>query len=237
MKKYLPFLLLLLRVFLFGVSQSIIALFFLIAGNSSPWQLSEGYWILSGLFTNLITFPILILLYKKEGLNYFSVFKFTKKEWWKDVLIAVGLLVLSIPLASLPNTFFANLFLGSPEVAFHLFFRHVPFWIIIIGFIWAITQGLVELPFYFSYIMPRIEKLIQNGWLSWVIVSIFLAFQHIAFPLIFDYNFILWRFGMFIPFALFAGLCIKLRPRLLPYYLIIHALMDIVVVAMLINVK
>jgi hypothetical protein len=42
---------------------------------------------------------------------------------------------------------------------------------------------------------------------------------------------------MFIPFALFAGLCIKLRPRLLPYYLIIHALMDIVVVAMLINVK
>jgi hypothetical protein len=37
----------------------------------------------------------------------------------------------------------------------------------------------------------------------------------------------LWRLGMYLPFALFAGLMIKFRPTLLPYYMIVHALMDV----------
>ncbi len=32
---------------------------------------------------------------------------------------------------------------------------------------------------------------------------------------------------MYLPFALFIGLMIKLRPSLLPYVVVIHALMDI----------
>lgn len=46
-------------------------------------------------------------------------------------------------------------------------------------------------------------------------------------PLILDSRFMLWRLGMFLPFALFIGLVLKLRPTLLPYYLIMHALLDI----------
>ncbi len=38
---------------------------------------------------------------------------------------------------------------------------------------------------------------------------------------------LLWRLGMYLPFALFIGLALKLRPSLLPYFAIIHALMDI----------
>jgi hypothetical protein len=34
------------------------------------------------------------------------------------------------------------------------------------------------------------------------------------------------RFGVFLPFALFTGLVIKLRPALLPYFVIVHALLD-----------
>ena len=40
----------------------------------------------------------------------------------------------------------------------------------------------------------------------------------------------LWRLGMFLPFALFTGLVLKLRPALLPYFIIIHALMDVTTV-------
>ncbi len=46
-------------------------------------------------------------------------------------------------------------------------------------------------------------------------------------PLILDGRFMLWRLGMYLPFALFAGLILKLRPTLLPYFMIIHALADL----------
>jgi hypothetical protein len=46
-------------------------------------------------------------------------------------------------------------------------------------------------------------------------------------PFIPDGRFFLWRLGMYLPFALFAGLLLKLRPGLLPYMIIVHGLLDI----------
>jgi hypothetical protein len=59
-----------------------------------------------------------------------------------------------------------------------------------------------------------------------LLAAFFLAAQHMFLPLILDGRFMLWRLGMFLPFALFAGLVIKLRPTLLPYFMIVHALAD-----------
>ncbi|HEX5808751.1 MAG TPA: hypothetical protein VFY25_08815, partial [Anaerolineales bacterium] len=67
--------------------------------------------------------------------------------------------------------------------------------------------------------------------LAWLIASLMLAVQHMFLPLMLDGRFILWRLGMYLPFALFAGFMIKLRPSLLPYYMIVHALIDISAVA------
>jgi hypothetical protein len=36
-----------------------------------------------------------------------------------------------------------------------------------------------------------------------------------------------WRFLIFLPFALWVGLIVRWRPRLLPYMMVIHALMDV----------
>ncbi|OHD12971.1 MAG: hypothetical protein A2086_04500 [Spirochaetes bacterium GWD1_27_9] len=237
MTKVIPFIMLFLRLVLFAIFQALIALFFLIIGSKSPWNQSEGYWIISGLLTNFVTFYILIKLYKKEGIKYFDNFKFVKKSWWKDLLITIGLLAISMPLATFPNIFLANTLMGSAEVSFKLFFRPLPLWVILMGFLWTITQGLVELPTYFSYIMPRIEKLIKNSWVAWILASLFLALQHISLPLIINPNFIIWRFGMFFLFAFFIGFCLKIRPQLFPYIMISHALMDSAVVIMLLTVK
>jgi hypothetical protein len=65
---------------------------------------------------------------------------------------------------------------------------------------------------------------------AWLIASFFLAAQHMFLPLILDGGYFLWRFGMFLPFALFTGLVIKLRPALLPYFVIVHALLDVTTV-------
>ena len=225
------------RGILFAVFQAVIALLFLAMGKKGPWHLSEGYWVITGLLTNFVTFFVLVRLFRSEGIRYFDNFRFVKAGWWKDLLIFLGLMVVSFPLTSLPNTFLAKELLGSVEVSGELFFRPLPLWVIILGFVWAIGQGLVELPTYFAYAMPRLEKQLKNGWSAWALASFFLAFQHVTFPLIFDWNFILWRLGMFLLFAFFTGLCIKLRPRLFPYMMIGHTLMDVVIVVMLFGVK
>lgn len=79
--------------------------------------------------------------------------------------------------------------------------------------------------------MPRLEAKIGNGWIAWLIASFFLGAQHMFLPLILDGRFMLWRLGMYMPFALFAGLMLKLRPSLFPYFMIVHALVDLSAVA------
>ena len=78
--------------------------------------------------------------------------------------------------------------------------------------------------------MPRLEAQLKNGWAAWLIASFFLAAQHMFLPLILNGGYLLWRFGMFLPFALFIGLMVKLRPSLLPYAVIVHALLDVTTV-------
>ena len=55
-------------------------------------------------------------------------------------------------------------------------------------------------------------------------------------PLLFDMRFILWRGLMYIPFALLLGIVIHWRPRMLPYFAIVHVLMDASFATMLFSV-
>ena len=237
MNKSNPFLMLFLRFALFAIFQCLLAFLFFVLKINDAWHTSQGWWIISALLTNIVTFIILKKYFNNQGIRYFDKFKFIKKDWWKDVVILIVILLITFPITTFPNIYLAQLLYGSTDVTFHLFFRSIPFWLIIIGFFWAITQGIVELPFYFAYLMPQLEKRLNNGWKAWILASFFLAFQHLALPLIFDYRFMLWRLGMFFLFAFFVGLCFKLRPRLFPYLMIIHALMDIGAVAVFLTLK
>jgi membrane protease YdiL (CAAX protease family) len=98
---------------------------------------------------------------------------------------------------------------------------------LVVGFLFPLTIAFAELPSYLGYVMPRLAAQLKNGWIAWLIAAIFLAAQHCFLPLILDGRFMLWRLGMYLSFALFIGLLIKLRPSLLPYAVIIHALIDI----------
>jgi hypothetical protein len=106
-------------------------------------------------------------------------------------------------------------------------FRPLPTWAFALSFLFPLTIWFTELPTYFGYCMPRLETQLKNGWLALVVASLFLAAQHMFLPFILDGGYLLWRFGMFLPFALLVGLALKLRPSLLPYFVIAHALMDI----------
>jgi hypothetical protein len=116
---------------------------------------------------------------------------------------------------------------GDPMIPTEMLFRPIPMWAFVLSFLFPLTIAFAELPTYFGYAMPGIAAQMKNSWLAWLIASFFLAAQHMFLPLVLDGRFMLWRFGMYLPFALFAGLMLKLRPTLLPYFVIVHALMDV----------
>jgi hypothetical protein len=67
--------------------------------------------------------------------------------------------------------------------------------------------------------MPRIGR----GWGAVAASAGFISQQHATLPLLFDGRFILWRAGMFLPFAVLLAIALRWPPRLLLYLAIVHA--------------
>ncbi len=217
-----------LRISLFLLVQLIIfGLSFYLKQNNA-WQLSASWWIGSATVVNLITFWLLTRWFKDENTTYFKTIHFEpntfKKDWWV-ILIILGLL---FPIGFLPNPLLANWLFGDAQAAFDLLLQPLPLSAaIILAVLFPVTIAFAELPLYFGYIMPRLEKLTKNKWLAILLPAFFLAAQHLTLPLVLDGRFILWRLLMFLPFAIFLGIVIHWRKRLLPYLMIIHGLMDL----------
>lgn len=90
-----------------------------------------------------------------------------------------------------------------------------------------VSQAFTELPLYFGEVARRLRGL---GWPSWASVGVpalGLAFQHAAMPLLLDWRFIVWRVLAFLPLAVVLGVATARRPTLLPWFMVIHALMDV----------
>ncbi|NTW44150.1 MAG: hypothetical protein HGB14_06885 [Anaerolineaceae bacterium] len=199
---------------------------------------AAGYWLISATLTNLVTIYWIIVQLKKEGLRYFDVFRFYPGQVKKDLLILLGVLLISGPVAFLPNTEGAKLIFGNAQVATELLITPIPLWAAWIGLIlFPITIAFAEVPLYFGYIKPRIEVLTKKTWLAIALPVFFLALQHCTLPLILDGRFILWRLIMFLPFALLLGLVLHWRPRLMPYIMVIHAIMDFATAYMVLSVS
>jgi hypothetical protein len=222
-----PWWMLFVRLVLFAVFQALFAVILLVGGTADPWEESARWWPFAVLGTNIICIGLLYVLFRREGKGYFSFIDFHKESILLDLVIILLLLPFVMLFASLPGQWLAGALLGSYEEATAMFFRPLPLWAILVGMIFPITHAFAELPVYFGYVMPRLEQRLKNGWPAWGIASLALALQHITLPLIFNSPFLLWRGLNFIPFALFMGAVIKLRPRLFPYLLIGHAAIDL----------
>ena len=106
-------------------------------------------------------------------------------------------------------------------------FRPLPEWAIVTtAVVFPVSIALSELPNYYGYVMPRLKVLTGAGWKIVVLVGVAHAVQHVTLPLLFDARFMLWRFGMFLPFTVFVACLVNCRPSLLPYLMSIHALLD-----------
>lgn len=180
--------------------------------------------------TNFVSIYLLVRLFKAEGRRFFEVFRFSRTTWKTDLLWFIIASIIALPIVAAPREPLATAIFGDAMTATNMLFRPLPMWAFVVSFLFPLTIAFAELPTYFGYAMPRLEAQLNNGWVAWLIASFFLAAQHMFLPLILNGGYLLWRFGMFLPFALFTGLVIKLRPALLPYFVIVHALLDVMTV-------
>jgi hypothetical protein len=218
------------RPTLFLLFQLLIALILTLAGNPSAWEESARWWTFLAIFANIGSMYLLMRLYRAEGKNYFDAIRFSRATWKTDLVWFILASIIAMPIVAAPREPLAIAIFGDAMTATDLMFRPLPTWAFVLSFLFPLTIGFAELPTYFAYCMPRLEIQLKNGWLAWLIASLFLAAQHMFLPLILNGGYLLWRIGMFLPFALFTGLVIKLRPSLLPYFLIVHALLDVTTV-------
>jgi len=218
------------RSMLFVFFQLLIAFVLAITGAANAWDESTRYWTFLAFLANFVSLYLLVRFYNAEGKRFWDILRFSRETWKTDLLWFIGFSVIGLPIAAGPREPLAVAIFGDGMIATNLLFKPLPTWAFIVSFLFPLTIWFAELPTYFGYCMPRLEAQLKNGWLAWIIASLFLAAQHMFLPTILNGGYLLWRFGMFLPFALVTGLALKFRPTLLPYFVVVHALMDVTTV-------
>jgi hypothetical protein len=208
--------------------QAAVALGFVVGGAADPWRAAADWWLGWFAAVSVVNLVALRWLLHREGRRLRDLYRFDRTDRWADLRWVAAALLVAGPIAMLPSVLIGQALWGTSEVAADLSFRAIPVAgavIILIGF--PVVHALAELPTYFGYVMPRLEATYGWRWRALAVTGTVLALQHVALPLLFDAQFIVWRALMFLPFALWMGFVIQRRPTTLPYLVIAHGLLDL----------
>ncbi len=217
-----------IRLLGFAAVQAVIALILAAGGSKAAWAESAAWWPVGVIVVNLVNIALLVRLFRQEGDSYKRLLTFPKKTLGRDLLTALAFTVLSGPISLLPITLFGNMIFGDAAVASGMMFKPLPVWAAWLSLIaFPVTIALAELPNYFGYVMPRLERLTGKMPLAVLVSGLVLAAQHMTMPLIFDLRFMLWRLLAFLAFAIAMAVLLRWRPRLFPFMLIVHGLSDL----------
>jgi hypothetical protein len=204
------------RIGLFAAYQALAALICLLAGRPAPWQAAIAWWPVTVTAANLTCMARLRLLARREGLRMTDLYNFDRRTVGRDLLLVLALLVIGGPLGYLPMVLLGQALFGGAAVVADRWIMPLPSWIAVTcAILFPLTIALSELPTYFGYAMPRLQVPWRRRWLP------------VLLPLVVDARFMFWRLTRFLPFALFLGLLLNWRPRLLPYLMVVHGLMDV----------
>jgi len=208
--------------------QSALAVVFLVGGTVDPWRAAADWWLAWFALVSAVNLVVLRALLHREGRRLRDLYRPVAEGRRADLAwVAVALLV-SGPIAMLPNLLIGQALWGSPEPGGDLSFRALPVAaaaLLVVAF--PIVHAMAELPTYFGYVMPRLVPILGRPWRAVLVAGFVLSTQHVVLPLLLDWRFITWRALMFLPFALWMGYVIHRRPTTLPYLVVGHALLDL----------
>jgi hypothetical protein len=229
-----PWAMLLSRTVLFALFQAAIAGVYGMQGAPAPWSASVAWWPVTATLTNLVCIQAMRQLARAEGLRYRDLLGFDRRSMGRDALVAATLFVASAPIAYLPNVLLATWLFGDAAQPLGVFVQPLPLWVTVPCLVlFPVTIALSELPTFYGYVMPRLARLTGKAWVAVVLAGFWHAAQHATLPLVPDARFILWRLGMFLLFALYVAVVVRWRPRLMPYLMVGHGLLDATLVPMI----
>lgn len=209
------------RLILFLLFQSIIALIF------NSWEASQKYWLATATLTNIVTIILLYHLFKRDGNNYFHIFKISKETIKKDLPVFLILTIVSAIVVFLTDILLTTAIWGDTEAPAKMMFGPIERWLVYtLMILFPVTIAFAELANYFVYLMPKLKKSLKTKWLAILFPVLFLSLQHCTLPFIPDLKFILYRALVFLPFALIIGLALNKRPTLFIYFAVLHGIMD-----------
>lgn len=223
-----PWLLLFLRPGLFLLVQAALAASFALLGTPAPWERAADAWPLIVALANLLCLGVLLRVLHAEGRRYRDIFRIERSRLKGDLLALLGLTILAAPLTVLPNVLLGQWLFGASDAVLPLFIRPMPLWAVYLAMVFfPVSQGATELATYFGVVKPALDAQGLRPWLAVGLPSLLLGLQHVAVPLLFDARFIIWRALMYLPFAFLIGIAFYRRPGLLPYFSVIHVLMNV----------
>lgn len=216
-----------IRTLLFLAWQGGAAVILAITGTPDALGASVAWWPVTIVGANLTTLAVLRQLLRREGGSYRDLVRINRRTVGRDLLALLGVTLVAGIVAGLPGTFVAAALWGDPMIGTNMLFRPVPVWAAVFALVaFPITIAVSELPTYFGYAMPRLALLSRRWWLAILMCAGGLAVQHCALPFLLDPRFLLWRGLMYLPFALLLAIVLAWRPRLLPYLMVVHGLLD-----------
>jgi len=213
-----------MRTVLFTLVQALVAGIFWLLGDARPWAASIPWWPVYLILANLITLAVLNALCRRESIRLADLWNLERSKLGRDLLSFLLLLVIGLPVGAVGFAGAQYLLYGStmPE-----FVAALPLWAALLSLlVMPVSIAMVELPTYLGYSMQRLEALTGKRWLALLLPAFWLALQHSALPLMFDWRFILYRFLSMLPVALFVGIAYQRTRRLFPL-MIVHFLLDL----------
>ena len=117
---------LVLRTVIFAVLQSVVAGIFFIQGVPSAWGSSGAWWPITASLGSLVTIALLIWIYRREGSSYWRLFHFQRQTFGVDLLTSLAILVVTVPVAMLPNILLAKGLFGDQQIALDMLIQPLP---------------------------------------------------------------------------------------------------------------
>ncbi|RUL50889.1 CPBP family intramembrane glutamic endopeptidase [Lysinibacillus antri] len=206
---------------LFGL---VMIFLFQVLGVNEAMKEAEKWWPFQAILANVASFIVLKHLLKKEGKSFNAILQFNKEKLGKDFLKGLFYLFISFPFAAIGLYGFSFLILGDFQPPTNMM-QGIPLGAAIIALItFPISNALVELPTYYGYAFPRIEK----KWgiaLAMILPALFLSIQHGPLPIVLESSYITWRLLAFLPLAFVVALIFHKTRNITPL-IIAHFVMD-----------
>jgi uncharacterized protein len=213
------------RLFLAVAAQGLVALLFFRTAQS-PYTAAGGWWPVYAILIDTGCFVLVTSLARKEGLRFRDLVGFDPHRLTRDVLTGLAYVLWVFPLAMAGILGVGFLIYGNfqpPSV-----YSPLPAWaavysLLVFPALWALMEQCT----YQGYALPRLEALFNSRVLAVALVVFGWGIQHIALPVTFDAQFMLFRFLAFLPLAV-AMTLVYLRTRRLMPLIIAHWFVDMI---------